>query len=33
MSFDGRIGDCELALGGSMIMLSDEYPETGVIGL
>ena len=32
MTFDGRIGHCELALGGSMIMLSDEFPEMGVIG-
>ena len=32
MTFDGRIGHCELELGGSMIMLSDEYPEMGVIG-
>lgn len=32
MTFDGRIGHCELLLGDSMIMLSDEYPEMGVIG-
>ena len=32
MTFHGRIGHCELALGGSMIMLSDEFPEMGVIG-
>ena len=32
MTFDGRIGHCELSLGDSMIMLSDEYPEMGVVG-
>ena len=32
MTFDGRIGHCELLLGDSMIMLSDEYPEMGVVG-
>ena len=32
MTFDGRIGHCELLLGDSTIMLSDEYPEMGVIG-
>ena len=32
MTFDGRIGHCELSVGDSMIMLSDEYPEMGVVG-
>ena len=32
MTFDGRIGHCELLLGDAMIMLSDEYPDMGVIG-
>jgi PhnB protein len=32
MVFDGRIGHCELELGDSVLMLSDEYPEMGVIG-
>ncbi len=32
MTFGDRIGHCELTLGESMIMLSDEYPEMGVIG-
>lgn len=32
MVFGGKIGHCELSLDGSMIMLSDEYPEMGVIG-
>ena len=32
MTFGGRIGHCELSLGGSMIMVSDEYPEMGVVG-
>ena len=32
MTFDGRIGHCELSLGDSMIMVSDEFPEMGVIG-
>ena len=32
MTFDGRIGHCELLLGDSMIMLSDEYPEMGGVG-
>ena len=26
---DGKIGHCELALGDSLIMLSDEFPEMG----
>jgi len=29
---DGRIGHCELELGDSVIMLSDEHPEMGVAG-
>ena len=32
MTFGDKIGHCELSLGGSMIMVSDEYPEMGVIG-
>ena len=29
---DGRIGHAEVAIGDGVIMLSDEYPEMGVIG-
>jgi len=29
---DGRIGHAELAIGDSVIMLSDEYPEMGIMG-
>ena len=32
MAFDGRVGHCELLLGDSMMMLSDEFPEMGVVG-
>ena len=32
MEFGDRIGHCELALGGSLVMLSDEWPEVGVVG-
>ena len=32
MTFAGRIGHCELRLGDSLIMLSDEWPEEGVVG-
>ena len=32
MAFEGRIGHCELSLAGSLVMLSDEFPEMGVIG-
>ena len=32
MTFGGKIGHCELSLGDSMIMVSDEYPEMGVVG-
>jgi uncharacterized glyoxalase superfamily protein PhnB len=28
----GRIGHCELALGNIVLMLSDEYPEYGILG-
>ncbi len=28
----GRIGHAEIELGGSVIMLSDEYPESGIQG-
>ncbi len=28
----GRIGHAELELGGTTIMLSDEYPESGILG-
>jgi PhnB protein len=29
---DGQIGHAEVAIGDGLIMLSDEYPEMGVIG-
>ncbi len=29
---DGKIGHLELAIGESVLMLSDEYPEMGVVG-
>lgn len=29
---DGKIGHSELQIGDSLVMLSDEYPETGVLG-
>jgi len=29
---DGRVGHAELELGGSLLMISDEYPKMGVIG-
>jgi PhnB protein len=29
---DGRVGHAELAIGDSMIMLADEYPDMGVRG-
>ena len=32
MDFGGRVGHCELTLGDSLVMLSDEWPEMGVIG-
>ncbi len=32
MTFAGRIGHCELRLGDSLVMLSDEWPEMGVVG-
>ena len=32
MTFEGRVGHCELSLGDSLIMLSDEFPEMGVVG-
>jgi uncharacterized glyoxalase superfamily protein PhnB/predicted enzyme related to lactoylglutathione lyase len=28
---DGRVGHCELVIGDSVVMLSDEYPEIGVL--
>jgi uncharacterized glyoxalase superfamily protein PhnB len=28
---DGRIGHAEISIGGAQVMLSDEYPETGVV--
>ena len=31
MEFGDRIGHCELALGDSLVMLSDEWPEVGVV--
>ena len=32
MTFEGRVGHCELELGDSLVMVSDEYPEMGVVG-
>ena len=32
MEFDGRVGHCELTLGDSLLMVSDEWPEMGVVG-
>ena len=32
MEYGGRVGHCELGLGDSLIMLSDEFPEMGVVG-
>ena len=29
---NGRIGHAELALGGTTLMLSEEYPESGILG-
>jgi PhnB protein len=29
---EGRIGHAELQIGGARIMLSDEYPEHGILG-
>ncbi len=29
--FDGKVGHAELTIGESVIMLSDEYPEMGVV--
>ena len=29
---DGKVGHCELQLGTGVIMLSDEYPEMGILG-
>ena len=31
MEFGDRVGHCELALGDSLVMLSDEWPEVGVV--
>jgi PhnB protein len=28
----GRIGHCELAFGGAIVMVSEEYPELGILG-
>jgi PhnB protein len=28
----GRIGHCELEFGGAIVMISEEYPELGVLG-
>lgn len=28
----GRVGHAELELGGAVLMLSDEYPECGIVG-
>lgn len=32
MDFGGQVGHCELAMGDSLVMLSDEWPEMGVVG-
>ena len=32
MEFGGLVGHCELTLGDSLVMLSDEWPEMGVVG-
>lgn len=32
MDFDGQVGHCELTLGDSLVMLSDEWPEMGIVG-
>ncbi len=32
MTFGGKVGHCELLLGDSLVMLSDEWPDMGVIG-
>jgi PhnB protein len=29
---DGRVGHAEMELGGSLLMLADEWPETGTLG-
>ena len=29
---DGKVGHAELELGGSLIMLADEYPDVGAVG-
>lgn len=29
---DGRVGHAELAIGGSRLMLADEYPDFGAVG-
>ena len=29
---DGRLGHAELEIGGSIVMLSDEFPEMGIVG-
>ena len=31
LEFGDRIGHCDLALGDSLVMLSDEWPEVGVV--
>ena len=31
MEFGDRVGHCELALGDSLVMLSDEWPEVGAV--
>ncbi len=28
---DGRIGHCELSIGGAVLMMADEFPEIGVV--
>jgi PhnB protein len=32
MDMGGRVGHCELSIGGAKIALADEFPEMGVVG-
>ncbi len=32
MEFGGRVGHCELTLGDSLVMVSDEFPDMGAVG-
>jgi PhnB protein len=29
---EGRIGHCEFTIGGSVVMMADEFPEMGILG-